>query len=189
MGVPGEAGGVGGRGKRGVGVDVRRRIGRAAVIVREDKAEVFVELNDEIALGAEVCGETERGEGNVAKASGGYGMDKALDARLAEEIDGLVRVPNEEDGLRVAVPGLGEEFEEFVLAGGSVLHLVDQEMLEARAECGGEIFCSGFFAESVAGEQADFSEVALVALGEDQLKFDESAAENAKEGFGDGPLI
>ena len=77
----------------------------------------------------------------------------------------------------------------FVLAGGGVLHLVDEQMLQARAERGGEVVGAGVFTEGVAGEQTEFGEVALVALGEDELKFDEGAAEDAEEGLGDGPLI
>lgn len=40
----------------------------------------------------------------------------------------------------------------------------------------------------MAGKQAEFGEIALVACGEDELQFDQSAAEDAEEGLGNGPL-
>jgi hypothetical protein len=130
-----------------------------------------------------------RDRGRLAETFGAGGADEALDARLAEEIDGLAWIADEEDGLGVAVPGFGEQLDEVVLAGGGVLHLVDEQMLEACAELRRRGLGAGFLAEGVAGEQAEFGEVALVALGEDELEFDQGAAEDAEEGFGDGPLI
>ena len=94
---------------------------------------------------------------------------------MAEEVDGLARVADQEDGLRVAVPGFGEHFDEVVLAGGGILHLVDEQVLKACAKCCSEIVRAGFFVESVTREQAEFGEVALVVGGEDELEFDESA--------------
>ena len=41
----------------------------------------------------------------------------------------------------------------------------------------------------MAGEQAEFGEVALVVGTEDELQFDQRAAENAEERFGDSPLV
>ena len=103
----------------------------------------MVEVIDQSALRAEVSREAEAREGKVAEALGVHGADDSLDACLAEEIDGLARVADQEDGLSVAVPALGKEFDEFVLGGGGVLHLVDEEVLEACAEGGGEVFWAG----------------------------------------------
>ena len=86
-------------------------------MVREDEAEVAVELIDQGALGAEVCGEAEACEGQVAEALGVHGLDEAFDAGLAEEVDGLAGVADQEDGLSIAVPVSGEEFKELVLGG------------------------------------------------------------------------
>ena len=155
----------------------------------EDEIEVAVELFDESELRAEVCGEAKARERQVADAPGAHGPDEALDARLAEEVDGLAGVAHQKNGLPVAVPVGGEQFDQLVLAGGSVLHLIDQEVLQARAERGGQVVRSGVGVEGVAGEQAEFGEVALVARIEDELQFDQCAAENAEERFGDSPLV
>src|ERR1039457_4139305 len=72
---------------------------------------------------------------------------------------------------------------------GGVLHLVDQQVLQARAELGGEVLGAGFLGEGIASEQAEFGEVALPALGEDELKLDQGAAEDAEEGLGNRPLL
>jgi len=72
-----------------------------------------------------------------------------------------VWVADEEDGLRVPVPILGEEFDDLVLTGGGILHLVDQEVLQARAEGGGKVIRAGFGGEGSAGQQGGFGEVAL----------------------------
>jgi hypothetical protein len=149
----------------------------------------MVELIDKGALGAEVSGEAEERERQVAEALGMHGADESLDARLSEEVDGLTGVADQEDGLPVAVPTGGEELDEFVLCGGGVLHLVDQEVLEACAEGGGEVVRAGVGVEGVAGKQAELGEVALAASGEDELEFDQRTAQNAEERFCDGPLI
>ena len=171
-------------GQRGVG----RGVGEGG-FRREDQGEVLVEVIDQSALRAEVSREAEAREGQVAEALGVHGADESLDACLAEEVDGLAWVADQEDGLPVAVPTLGKEFDEFVLGGGGVLHLVDEEVLEACAESGGEVFWAGVGGEGVAGEEAEFGEVALVARGEDELEFDQRTAQNAEEGFSDGPLV
>ena len=43
---------------------------------------------------------------------------------------------DEEDGLADAVPAVGEAFDELVLAGGGVLHLVDEEVAGLEAKGG-----------------------------------------------------
>ena len=129
------------------------------------------------------------GKRQVAELPGEHCADEMLDPGLAEEIDGLAWIADQEDGLGMAVPGCGEKLEEVVLAGGGVLHLVDQQVLEARAELGGEVLGAGFLGEGVASEQAEFGEVALAALGENELKLDQGAAEDAEEGLGNRPLL
>jgi len=57
--------------------------------------------------------------------------------------------------------------DEFVLAGGGVLHLVDEEVLEARAGGCGQVVHCGVVAEGGAGEEAYFGEVAGALVGED----------------------
>ena len=77
---------------------------------------------------AEVGGEVQGAERDVAEALLGHGAEEAFDAGLAEEVDGLLGIADEEEGLAVAVPGAGEQLDEFVLARGGVLHLVDEEL-------------------------------------------------------------
>ncbi len=89
----------------------------------------------------------------------------------------------------MAVPGFGQHLDEVVLAGGCVLHFVDQQMLEMRTERRSEVVRSRVFAEDVAGKKAEFREVALVVLGENELKLNEGTAEDPEERFGDGPLV
>jgi hypothetical protein len=149
----------------------------------------LIEIIDQSALRAEVRREAKARERQVAEALGVHGTDESLDPRLTEEVDGLAWVADQEDGLPVAVPALGKEFDELVLGGGGVLHLVDEEVLESRAESGGKVFWAGVGAECGAGEEAEFGVVALVACGEDELEFDQRAAENTEEGFGDCPLV
>src|SRR5208283_54895 len=185
--VPDGAACAGRGGERGLGGGVGERVG--VCFVGEDEGEVMVELIDESALGAEVCGEAQAGERQVAEPLGAHGADEALDARLAEEIDGLAGVADQKDGLPVAVPVGREQFDELVLAGGGVLHLVDQEVLQARSEGGGQVVRAGVGVEGVAGEQAEFGEVALVARGEDELELNQRATEDAEEALGYGPLI
>ena len=95
--------------------------------------EGVVEAVDEIGLRAEVGGEVECAELNFSEALFAHGAQETFDARLAEEIDGLLGIANEKESLRTTVPGARELLDEIVLCGGSVLHLVDEKMLEARA--------------------------------------------------------
>jgi hypothetical protein len=116
-------------------------------------------------------------------------VDETLNSGLAEEVDGLAGISDQEEGLGVCVPVAGEELDEVVLASGGVLHLVDEEVLEAGAEGAGEVVGAGVGAEGGAGEEGQLGEVALVAEGEDELEFDQGAAEDTEERFGDGPLV
>ena len=136
----------------------------------------MIEVIDQSALRAEVSRETKARDGQVAETLSVHGADESLDACLAEEVDGLAWVADQEDGLPVAVPALGQEFDELVLGGGGVLHLVDEEVLQSRAESGGKVFWAGVGAECGAGEEAELGVVALVACGEDELEFDQRAA-------------
>ena len=126
-------------GKRGVGGGIGQGVGIGGHGLREDEREVLVEAGNEVGLRAEVRGESEASERQCAEKSGAGGAHKTLDARLAEEIDRLTRIADEEDGLRVAVPGFGEPLDEVVLSGGGVLHFVDEKMLKARAQGRGEV--------------------------------------------------
>ncbi len=159
----------------------------------KELGEVVIEGLDEGGLGAEVGGEMEGGEGEGVgcggEAAGVHGVDEALDAGLAEEVDGLLGVADEEDGLAVAVPALGEELEELVLRGGGVLHLVDEKMLEVHVGGGAEVVEGGAGAQGGAGEEAELGEVAGAVGAEDELELGEGAAEDVEEGFGDAPLI
>jgi hypothetical protein len=100
---------------------------------RKDAVEGLVEIFDERLLRAEVGGEAQWGEGDVTEARFVKGAQKTFDTRLSEEIDGLLGVADEEEGLRVAIPGLSEELDEVVLSGGGVLHLVNEQMAEPPA--------------------------------------------------------
>ncbi len=62
-------------------------------------AEGVVEAGDERGLRAEVGGEAQRREAQLAEALLAHGAQEALHARLAEEIDGLLRVADEEERL------------------------------------------------------------------------------------------
>ena len=159
------------------------------VVDGEDGGEGLVELLDERGLGAEVGGEVERGEGELAEAAGAEGIEEAGDLRLAEEVDGLLGVADEEDGLAMTVPRVGEEANEFVLGGGGVLHLVDEEVIEAGAGGGGEVVESGIVAEGGERGEGELGEVAGGGGLEDELELDEGVAEDAEESLGDEPLL
>ena len=91
LGVPGEGGGGGFA--DGVGFDIGNllRVGDVD-LAGEDPGEVFVELADESGLGAEVGGEAEAAEWEVAETPVVHGADEALDAGLAKAVDGLLGV-------------------------------------------------------------------------------------------------
>ena len=61
------------------------------------------------------------------------GTQKALHASLPKGIDRLFRIAYQEDSLRTAVPGMGEQFKEAVLAYRGVLHLVYEQVLQPCA--------------------------------------------------------
>ena len=112
-------------------------------LIWKDEGEVAVELLYQGALGAEVCVEAEAGERQVAKALRSHSLDKAFHPRLTEEVNRLAGVADQEDGLRIAVPVGGKPLDEIVLGGGCVLHFVNQEVLQACAERGGDGRVSG----------------------------------------------
>src|ERR1019366_6819054 len=188
MGMPDQGARIRRCWERGVGGGIGQRVGVGGNWLREDECEVLVEAGDEVVLRAEVRGELEASEGQCPEKSGAGGAHKALDPGLAEEIDGLAWIADKEDGLRVAVPGFGEHLNEVVLSGGGVLHFVDKEMLKARAQGRGEVVRAGIFIEGVAGEEAEFGEVALVVCSEDELELDQGTAENTEERLCDSPL-
>src|SRR5665213_440204 len=83
----------------------------------ENAAEIVIELIDESPLRTEVGGEGERRDRKLAEETGFKRLYKPLDTRLTEEVDGLIRVADEEYSLRVTVPGRGEMLQQFILTG------------------------------------------------------------------------
>jgi hypothetical protein len=90
----------------------------------------------------------------------------------------------------VAVPAwAGEQLDEFVLAGGGVLHLVDEQVLKMNGAGGFKIAGPVVMAESRAGCESEFRKVTFGAFGEDDLELGECTGKNAEEGLGDNPLL
>ena len=58
---------------------------------------------------------------------------KPLHARLAEQVDRLLRVAHQEDRLLPAVPLLGQQLDQLILDRRRVLHLVDEKKMGTRA--------------------------------------------------------
>ena len=102
--MPDEARGIGGWWEYGVGVGVGDGVGETRRAGCAEKSRL--NWSTRVLLGAEVGGEAKRGERQVAEALGLQRADEAFHAGLAEEVDGLLRVADEKDGLRVAVPAL-----------------------------------------------------------------------------------
>ncbi len=122
-------------GPRGGGGDERDVDGggcQGGVVGRgKDLLEGGVKSVDQGRLRAEVCGQAKGIDGELAEEAVIHHAAKAFHTRLPELIDGLLGVADEEEGLRHAVPASGECLEKLILAGGGVLHFVDEQMLEA----------------------------------------------------------
>jgi hypothetical protein len=108
---------------------------RAAVgLARQDLRERGVEPVDEAALRAEVSAEGEPFELDRAEAAL-PGIQKQRDLGLAEAVDRLHRVADEEERAAVLrLPARSEKGQQFPLRHRGVLELVDQDVLDARVE-------------------------------------------------------
>ena len=156
---------------------------------RKDESEVAVKVIDENGLGAEVRAKVEDAEMDVADAFLAHGAKETLDAGLAEEVDRLFRIADEEKGLTVAVPASGKHFDEFVLAGGGVLHLVDEKVSKGGTGGAGKVGGSIVGTKSLFGGHGKFSEVALLAFGKENFELSKGSNEETEKGFGNGPLL
>ena len=155
----------------------------------EDAGEVVIEAADETCLGAEVCRKAEGAEVEGAEASLVHGAHEALHTGLAKQVDGLLWVADEEDGAALAGPVLREQAEQVVLAGGGVLHLVDEEVLQVEVEGGAKVGWSGVLTQSRASLERAFGKVAAAVRGKDELQLGECGAEDAEECLDDVPLF
>ena len=185
---PAAEGAAGGRRRRGVG-DGSRLAGSADASGKSEARSRALKCSTRVGWERKLAVRRRAVSGRSPSWPVAHGVEEALDAGLAEEVDGLLGVADEEDGLGVAVPALGEELDELVLAGGGVLHLVDEEVLEAHAGGGGEVVegrspSAGRLVRARSSSVKSHS----AGLGEDELQLDEGTAEDAEEGLGDVPL-
>ena len=116
---------------------------------------------------------------------------KELGLGVAEEVDGLHRIADDEDGATGAIfPCLDERGDELMLAAASVLEFVDKQMANVigNDECGvrwqlvlGE--------QDVSGDLCDFDEVDGTGFRKDGLQFARGMAEENKAGPNDLPFF
>ena len=160
-------------------------VGRGGKKLRE----IVVEGLHQAALRAEVGGQVQGAQRHVAQPAQPHGTDEALHPRLAEEVDGLLGVADQEDGLAVTVEVRGQQLDQLILGRRGVLHLVDKQVLQAHAGGSAQIVERRVAAQRGAGLQPELGEVAGAAFGKDELQLDQRAAGHAEERLGDDPLL
>src|SRR5208337_303276 len=90
---------------------------------------------DQIALRAEIAREDERFERDAAEATLLLGGDEQLHLGVAEAVDRLHRVADEEQRPAIAArPAGGQAFDQLDLRARGVLKLVHEQMLDTRIE-------------------------------------------------------
>src|SRR5205823_7195265 len=123
-------------------------------------------------------------------AAGFPGLQEESDLRLAEAVDRLHRVADEEERAAVALlPAGGEAFEQFPLRVGGVLELIHQDVADLRVEREQEIGGALGRAERAHRALRDLGEVGLAALGEDELEVRGRAGEELEDGAERLPLL
>src|SRR5438067_10072598 len=120
---------------------VRHGAGGGIGLARQDVREGSVVPVDEVRLRAEVGGQRNaleldpRLRGGAAEAALVPGLEEERDVRLAESVDGLHRVADEEQRAAVArFPPGGQSFQELELRIRGVLELVYQYVADAGVE-------------------------------------------------------
>ena len=99
------------------------------------------------------------------------GLEEERDLRLAEAVDGLHRVADQEQRAAVILlPARGQSFDQFELRVRGVLELVDQDVLDARVEREQEVGRLLRRAERAHRGLRHLGEVGLAVLGEHQLQ-------------------
>jgi hypothetical protein len=167
----------------------------AAIVGGKDLGEDLVEAADEGADGAEVGGEGDGIEEEWVGAgdlkAGFADAGKELGVGVAEEVDGLHGVADDEATAAFAVrPGGDEAAEEFVLAAAGVLELVDEDVVDAFGEnLGGVGGGAVGVGEDAEGDLGDFNVVDRAGLGEDDAELGGGVAEEGEAGTDDLPVV
>ena len=113
-------------------------------------------------------------------------VGEELDLRLAEQIDGLHGIANEEAGAMLAgIPGGKERGDQFVLAARSVLELIDEEMAEVAGNVDDAL---RRFLENEERGEVQLGEVHFVVLGEDNVELGNGLAQDCEDMAKGGPL-
>ena len=94
-------------------------------------------------------------------------LQEQSDFGLAEAIDGLHRIADEEERAAVGrLPACGERLEQFVLGDGRVLEFVDKQMLDACAHRKGQIGRLPTRVQGADGGLCDLGKIDDAGLGE-----------------------
>ncbi|MGA7352994.1 MAG: hypothetical protein WBX06_17670, partial [Acidobacteriaceae bacterium] len=162
--------GFGGRGGGSASERDRGRAGRS--LFRANEVEDGVEGVGEACMGTEVDGELHRLTAN-GSAGGADAMianvGKELDLRLAEQIDRLHGIANEEAGTVLAgIPGGEESGNQLVLSARRILELVNEQMAEIAGNVDDAL--RRFLENEECGE-VQLGEVHLIVFSEDHAEF------------------
>ena len=148
----------------------------------------MVELLDQRCLRAEVRGEAQASEGQVAERCGAHGVEEALDAGLAEEVDGLAGSPTRKTVCEWPSQACGEQ-------SMSSYWPVEVSCISSTSRCCRRAPSAA--ARSSAPESSPrawrASRLSSVKshcrVRRRRVELDQRAAEDAEEGLGDGPLF
>ena len=128
--------------------------------------------------------ELDRADANVTR------LQEKADVGLAEAIDGLHRIADNEQGAPVALlPAGGEPLQQRDLRGAGVLELIDQQMADAVIELELEIGRLGFITECGQRALCDFDEVDFALLLEHGPQLRDGELEQAREDADDARLF
>ena len=179
--------GFGGRGGGSASERDRGRAGRS--LFRANEVEDGVEGVGEACMGTEVDGELHRLTAN-GSAGGADAMianvGKELDLRLAEQIDRLHGIANEEAGTVLAgIPGGEESGNQLVLSARRILELVNEQMAEIAGNVDDAL--RRFLENEECGE-VQLGEVHLIVFSEDHAEFGYGLAQDREDVAKGGPL-
>ena len=121
----------------------------------------------------------------------GFGRGEEFGIGIAEEVDGLHGVADDETTAAFALgPGGDEAAEEFVLAAAGVLKLVDEQVVDAVGDGEGGVGGLAVGAlEDVEGDLRDFNVVDCAGFGKDDAELAGGVAEQGETGADDLPVF